>query len=123
MIKIGKNISRFSKHSYQPKTKKELIGIINSIVSESRSDKCDLNMIDTSLITDMSYLFNYAEFNGDISRWNVSNVNNMVSMFNRAKFAGDISKWKIREDCNTINMFIGSRIKEELKPNALSLSI
>lgn len=34
----------------------------------------DLNFIDTSLIKDMSRLFKNSEFNGDISKWDVSNV-------------------------------------------------
>ena len=31
-------------------------------------------IIDTSNVTDMGYMFNESQFNGDISRWNTSNV-------------------------------------------------
>ena len=44
-------------------------------------DKCNLNFIDTELITNMGYMFCYSEFNGDISSWNVENVTNTHSMF------------------------------------------
>ena len=66
--------------NYSPKTKKELKEIINQRVKEE-GNEVDLNDIDTSNITDMSRLFNETNFNGDISKWNVSNVTNMDSMF------------------------------------------
>ena len=76
MIKIGKNISSFSTHSCQPKSNDELKAIINARIAEEGPD-CNLNDIDTSLIEDMSYLFDQSKFNGDISKWNVSNVKDM----------------------------------------------
>ena len=139
MIKIGNNLSEWSAYSCQPKTKKELEQIIENRISKE-GPNCDLNDIDTSLITDMSYLFYGSKFDGDISRWDVSNVINMTGMFDRSKFNQDISKWdvnkvkkmdfmfcfskfnqdiskwKIDKDCNTDDMFEDCPIRDEYKP-------
>ena len=72
-LKIGRDISKFSTYSCQPKNKYELKKIITDRISKE-GFKCDLNDIDTSLIDDMSGLFIRLDFNGDISKWNVSNV-------------------------------------------------
>ena len=90
MIKIGNNLSEFSIYSCQPKTKSELEHIIEDRISKE-GPKCDLNDIDTSLIDDMAYIFYEMDFNGDISKWNVSNVTTMLGMFYRSTFNGDIS--------------------------------
>ena len=64
----------------KPANKEELKKIIkNRILTEGF--RCDLNDIDVSDITDMSYLFYGSSFNGDISNWNVSKVTNMSHMF------------------------------------------
>ena len=138
-LKIGKDISIFSTHSCQPKTKEELIKIIKDRISKE-GPNCDLNDIDTSLITYMPFLFCGANFNGDISRWNVSNVidmtgmfyksnfnqpigewnvNNVESMsymFSESKFNKDISNWKINKACCMNRMFVECPIKDEFKP-------
>ena len=44
-------------------------------------DECNLNFIDTELITNMECMFDSSKFNGDISNWNVENVTDMKSMF------------------------------------------
>ena len=117
-LKIGKNLSKFSTYSCQPKNKEELREII-----KSRIDKefywCNLNDIDTSLITDMSSLFAYSSFTGDISKWDISNVTNMTYMFIGSSFDGDISNWKIPDNCHTAYMFLNCKIKEEHKPKSL----
>ena len=79
-LKIGRNLGKFSTYSCQPKTKDELAEIISERTIND-GYKCDLNDIDTSLITDMSWLFSCSDFNGNISKWAVSNVENMMGMF------------------------------------------
>ena len=44
-------------------------------------DKCNLNFMDTELITNMSSMFYGSKFNGDISNWDVGNVTDMGYMF------------------------------------------
>ena len=88
---------------YFPKTKEELVEIIKAEV-EKKGWNCGLNHIDTSKITDMSYLFssncfygyNLDKFNGDISRWDVSNVKDMRCMFLDAEsFNQPIGDWDV----------------------------
>lgn len=50
-----------------PKDKAELKSLIEKTVMK-KGPFCDLNFIDVSQITDMRYLFNKSDFNGDISK-------------------------------------------------------
>ena len=50
-------------------------------------------------------MFLDTQFNGDISKWDVSNVTNMESMFYNSKFNGDISKWNVHRVINIASMF------------------
>ena len=71
-------------------SREELKELIKQRIEE-QGPKCDLNDIDVSKITDMSGVFAYSKFCGDISRWDVSNVEDMSWMFYRSQFNGDIS--------------------------------
>ena len=86
IIKKSKN-----NYKYFPETKKELKDIILQRI-KNEGNEVDLNDIDVSKITDMSYLFEKTNFNGDISNWDVSNVDSMAYMFYGCKsFNKDIS--------------------------------
>ena len=112
-ILINKN-SKMS-YNYHPKTKDELQDIIKQKI-ESEGNECNLNDIDTSNITDMSNLFAYSEFNGDISKWDVSHVKNMKGMFMRSNFNSDISNWDVSNVTNSVNIFYACHIEEKYKP-------
>ena len=67
---------------------------------------CDLNWIDTSNVTDMSYLFDeIRSFTGNVSEWDVSNVTDMGNMFGSTNFNGNLSKWDVSNVTNMDSMF------------------
>ena len=67
----------------------------------------NFNWIDTSGITNMSYLFcQHIAFNGHIELWDVSNVTNMSYMFYYAtKFNQPIGDWNVSNVTNMKGMF------------------
>ena len=77
-------------------------------------DECNLNFIDTGLITNMYSMFNYSKFNGDISDWNVENVTNMGYMFHNSKFNGDISNWNVENVTDMRFMFECSKFNGDI---------
>ena len=124
-LKINSKSNITQNYNYQPKDKNELINLINKLIKE-RGHNADLNDIDTSNIKDMSYLFashNYSgdeqdeyiyKFNGDISKWDVSNVTNMAHMFDHSEFDGDISKWDVSNVTNMDVMFYYSKFNGDI---------
>jgi len=93
--------------------KSHLEQIIQKVIEEDGAD-CDLNFIDVSNIRNMSFLFNYSEFNGDISGWNVSNVKDMSCMFQGCQFNGDISNWDVSNVKDMSSMFQESAFDGDL---------
>ena len=102
-----KLIIKKSKYKYFPKTKEELKDIISRRIKEE-GNEVDLNDIDVSNITDMSYLFKFSNFNGYISNWDVSNVKDMTEFLGGCKeFNKDISNWNVSNVTNMSCMFFG----------------
>ena len=80
-----------SEYKYHPQTKEELIENIKELLDK---EETDFNCIDTSEITDMSYLFkNVRGINFDVSNWNVSNVENMYYMLHNCKSITNKPSW------------------------------
>lgn len=69
---------------------------------------------DVSQITDMTRVFDYSPFTGDISLWDVSNVRNMNGMFMYSKFNGDISKWDVSNVTGMSRMFMFSDFNDDI---------
>ena len=105
------------KHEYKffPKTKQELREMIYERI-DKEGNECNLNDIDTSAITDMSYMFGSLnkEFNGNISMWDVSNVVNMTGMFKDSKFNGDIYWWNVSNVKTMESMFNNSKFNQDI---------
>jgi surface protein len=97
-----------TKHTLFPKTKAELEQMVKKEI-RANGVNCNLNHIDTSKITDMSYLFLSSDFNGDISQWDVSNVTNMAGLFRDSRFNGDITEWDVSRVENMQTMFSHTR--------------
>lgn len=110
-----------SKHIYHPQNRDELVELL-------KDESIKLDSIDTSAITDMSFLFanmfdywcdefaphmqtckntagKQKDFSG-IETWDVSNVTNMSGMFDDARlFKQNLDSWKVNKDTDTNKMF------------------
>ena len=111
-----------SGYKYHPKNKDELIDIISYRIS--KTEEKNFNDIDTSKITDMSYLFAMSNLKNackmsplkindilseiDINDWDVSNVENMEHMFDNSAVTSlnfDFSNWDVSKVTNMDKMF------------------
>ena len=114
-LRIGKFITPFIDR-VQPQSTKELRKFVKKwcetpdAEKPPRQDKQHISNWDTSLITNMSKLFeNMHTFNDDISQWNTSRVENMDYMFNGAfAFNQPIGVWNTSKVTNTSGMFAES---------------
>ena len=68
-----------------------------------------------SRVENMSGLFAASQFNGNISRWDISNVKNMTSMFSNYRFDNDLSAWNTANVENMSYMFAEADINVDLK--------
>lgn len=108
-LKITSNSKLLSKT--KPESKDELQALIFKELNKQGPD-ADLNFIDTSEITDMSWLFhNLGIGNIQIDEWDTSNVTNMSMMFYGCKnFKGTgLDGWDVSNVINMNYMFYGCR--------------
>lgn len=114
-LRISSNTTQ-NEHTLFPETKEELMEMIDSEI-EKNGNECSLNHIDVSKITDMVKLFYRSKFNGDISKWDVSNVTNMEAMFMVSAFTGengDISNWDVSNVKDMWGMFNRSNFSGDI---------
>ena len=107
MLKLGKK--------YPVKDRDELKRIIHNVTRLFELSTENLNWLDVSNITDMSYLVQNSFFNADISEWDTSNVTRMEYMFaNACRFNCDISKWNTSKVTNMSCMFKDSAFNQDI---------
>ena len=80
---------------------------MNRMFSHAAAFNGDISKWDVSNTRDMSGMFHGAKsFNGDLSKWAVSRATDMPSMFHSASsFNGHISKWDVSRVSNMNYMF------------------
>jgi len=103
--------------AFKPQTKDELQTAVDMWIEyndNANSTYGEINTWDTSLITDMSYLFMDKAFNDDISNWDVSSVTNMGDMFFGSGFNNDISGWDVSNVTNMHGMFDTSEFNGDI---------
>ena len=122
------NTYLYNGHVVTATSKKSILEKPNKVVAKDRNhlekliedaidkygNECDLNFIDVSHVTNMSEIFYYSNFNGDISKWDVSNVEDMSWMFYDSKFNSDISKWNVSNVKDMSHMFYDSRFNGDI---------
>ena len=120
------------KHTLFPESKEELRRMImDEIKNNHYNYEISLNHIDTSKITDMSCLFEFDgisssmnHFDGDISKWDVSNVTDMHKMFRNSDFTGknsDLSNWDVSNVTDMTNMFEKCYLHGELETSQVEI--
>ena len=117
-------------NTYQPTSKASLLGLLSNpeikleeidtskitdmsylFANSKRTDFSGIEKWNTSNVTDMDFLFGNCEnFNQDISNWDVGKVTNMFCMFKDCEcFNQDISKWNVSNVTDMSSMFSGCK--------------
>jgi hypothetical protein len=94
-------------------------GIVSTAVG-IYGPEADLNFIDMRTVRRMDWLFSETDtrwFNGDISKWDISNVTSAIYMFCGSAFNGDISQWAPVNMSDMTGMFELSKF-DNPSPNA-----
>merc|ERR1711990_842721 len=80
---------------------------MGSMFHDASSFNGDVSKWDVSEVKVTDDMFNNASsFNGDVSKWDVSKVFDMSFMFAQAnKFSGDLTGWDVSDGTDIANMF------------------
>ena len=96
--------------------RKDTFSSLDQVIYKTRSsNKYDLENLDVSQIEDFSFIFTNSNFNGDISKWNMSNAINLESMFYSSDFNNDsICNWKFGKVEDMRNMFKSTHFNQDI---------
>ena len=98
----------WSELCYQFETRDELVTAVDLWIADNSSALATygpINSWDVSLITNMTNLFYFKDFNDDISNWDVSSVVSMSFMFHNCPFNQDISSWDVTSAVSYTHLF------------------
>ena len=113
-------------YEYFPETREELKEIVRMKIKKQGSVNVNLNMIDTSKITDMGIVFYGCTSlrTLDVSKWDVSNVKGMFGMFSDCESLKtlDISGWDVSKVNNMYCMFCDCKSLETLDVSGWDVS-
>jgi surface protein len=108
----------FTCSGFKPETKDALQTAVDLWVSDNAialASYGEINDWDVSLMTDLTELFWYLDFDSNISSWDVSNVTSMKKLFYyNESFNQDISSWDVSNVTDMSNMFKGSSFNQDL---------
>lgn len=110
-------ITSKSRSAVQRPTSKEELRLLIEQELEQQGPDADLDFIDTSLIEDMSSLFNKLKpRNIKIDYWDTSNVTNMSYMFyGCTQFNSDLSNWNVSKVTEMSAMFYCCKLKNVVR--------
>jgi surface protein len=106
-------MNKINTYTIIAKDREDLLNIVIKEI-ETHGNKCNLNHIDVSHVTDMSSLFDDMDFNGDVSQWDVSNVVNMDNIFSDSPFNSDVSSWDVSNVKTMWRMFANSEFNSDI---------
>ena len=113
ITKKSKRTPNYDNYKLFPKDIPSLRAMIHDECKKN-GNKCSLNHIDVSGLSDMTELFKHSKFNDDISQWDVSNVTNMRGMFEYSSFNQDISEWDVSKANDMSHMFQDSKFNQNI---------
>lgn len=85
-------------------------------IKKCESNECyPLENLDISQIDDLSEVFSYSIYNGDLSKWNTTNAQYMDAMFYNSEFNNDsLRDWDVSNVKSMIGMFSWSNFNGDL---------
>lgn len=87
----------------------------NTLLRQRRDQGADMTKLCTSLVTDMSSLFDGEyQFNQPIGYWDVGNVTNMRRMFRSSSFNQPIGNWDVSNVSSMDEMFKDSKFNQPI---------